>query len=153
MPAAQRKTTARHHSLLGGWCHVPAFGSCWSYVVFPAFFLVAFHRRCSMSKHSLLGYFHPAEPVGEAQACLNEIRRSEAVLRKTRRISKLEPYIPVIAHYLRNTDASLQEICSVLKFRHNLKFHKSTLSRFILNHQHLTELRALHSASAPTNGG
>ena len=106
-----------------------------------------------MSKHSLLGYFHPAEPVGEAQACLNEIRRSEAVLRKTRRISKLEPYIPVIAHYLRNTDASLQEICSVLKFRHNLKFHKSTLSRFILNHQHLTELRALHSASAPTNGG
>ena len=106
-----------------------------------------------MSKHSFLGYFQPAPPVGEAQACLNEIRSAAAVLRKPRRISKLAPYIPVIAHYLRNTDASLQEICSVLKFRHNLKLHKSTLFRFIHKHQHLTGLRAPHPASVPTNGG
>ena len=105
-----------------------------------------------MSKHSLLGYFHPAEPVGEAQACLNEIRRSAAVLRKPWRISKLEPYIPVIAHYLRNTDASLQEICSVLKFRHELQVNKSTLFRFIQRHQKLAVLRAATPASTPENG-
>ena len=105
-----------------------------------------------MPKPALLGYFHPAPPHGEAQAWLDEIRLAAAVLRKPRRISKLEPYIPVIAHYTKNTDASLQEICAVLKFRHKLQVNKSTLFRFIQTNQKLAALRALHPASHPANG-
>ena len=105
-----------------------------------------------MPKPAPLGYFHPAPPHVEAQACLDEIRLAATVLRKPQRISKLEAYIPVIAHYTKDTDASLQEICAVLKFRHKLQVNKSTLFRFIQTNQKLAALRALHPTSPPANG-
>lgn len=98
-----------------------------------------------MSKAQVCGYFVGAPTVAEALACVSQIQASAKILRKQKRISKLEPLSSVIAAYLKNTHVSLTRLRGILETKYGLKVNKSTLWRFIRARPTLSSLRPLRS--------
>lgn len=98
-----------------------------------------------MSKSSVIKSFHPSIAATQAIACFAEMQEQAGILRKRRRISRLEPLSTVISTYLRHTPASLEMLCQLLDRKHGLRVHKSTLLRFIRARPILSNLRESRS--------
>lgn len=103
-----------------------------------------------MTKRVVNGYFSAAPTAAEAQARVKEMSEEIAVSRGRPRPSKLEPHIPMISTYLRETQATLGMIVRELGRQHKLPADKSTLSRFIRSHPGLAGLRPAKTTTVKT---
>jgi IS30 family transposase len=94
-----------------------------------------------MPANPLTGYFLVPPSIADALSHEVDVRARAAALRKENGRSKLERVVPTISVYLKETELSLELICAELLARHQIKVHKSTLSRFLQSRPVLSSLR------------